>query len=191
MKLTDIETFAFKNPQPAFGGKFWIFVRLHTENGISGIGEIYGVQYSPQLICKMAEDVFTRCYKGQSPFDGELLYRRAYSSGFSQRADLAMGGIVSGLDMACYDIKGKALEQPVYNLLGGKVHERLRAYTYLYPEKVEQAGAKLDYSVYDKREAAAKTAISLTPTFNAFPSPIIFGTSTGNETIPSKYFTDS
>src|SRR5258706_5686761 len=42
-------------------------------------------------------------------------------------------GVLSGLEMACWDIIGKAVEQPVYNLLGGKVHERLRSYTYLYP----------------------------------------------------------
>src|SRR5258706_15154653 len=46
-------------------------------------------------------------------------------------------GVLSGLEMACWDIIGKAVEQPVYNLLGGKVHERLRSYTYLYPAEGE------------------------------------------------------
>jgi L-alanine-DL-glutamate epimerase-like enolase superfamily enzyme len=41
--------------------------------------------------------------------------------------------VVSGLEMACWDIVGKAVDKPVYQLLGGKVHERLRSYTYLYP----------------------------------------------------------
>jgi L-alanine-DL-glutamate epimerase-like enolase superfamily enzyme len=41
--------------------------------------------------------------------------------------------VVSGLEMACWDIVGKSLDQPVYQLLGGRVHERLRTYTYLYP----------------------------------------------------------
>ena len=45
-----------------------------------------------------------------------------------------MMGIVSGLETACWDIIGKEANKPVYELLGGKVHERLRAYTYLYPE---------------------------------------------------------
>jgi 2-dehydro-3-deoxyphosphogalactonate aldolase len=42
-------------------------------------------------------------------------------------------GVLSALEMACWDIVGKALDQPVYNLLGGRYHERLRSYTYLYP----------------------------------------------------------
>ena len=45
-----------------------------------------------------------------------------------------MGGVVSGSEIACWDIVGKAVEQPIYNLLGGKVHERLSSYPYLYPE---------------------------------------------------------
>ena len=40
---------------------------------------------------------------------------------------------ISALEMACWDIIGKALGQPVYNLLGGQVHEKVRSYTYLYP----------------------------------------------------------
>ena len=43
-------------------------------------------------------------------------------------------GAVSALEMACWDIIGKEADKPVYELLGGKVHERLRSYTYLYPK---------------------------------------------------------
>ena len=43
-------------------------------------------------------------------------------------------GVLSGLEMACWDIVGKAVGKPVYELLGGRVHDRLRIYTYLYPE---------------------------------------------------------
>ena len=52
--------------------------------------------------------------------------------GFTGRPDLLMG-VLSGIEMACWDIIGKALDKPVYELLGGRVRERLRAYTYLYP----------------------------------------------------------
>ena len=44
-------------------------------------------------------------------------------------------GILSGIEMACWDIVGKELSKPVYELLGGRVHDRLRSYTYLYPPK--------------------------------------------------------
>jgi galactonate dehydratase len=52
--------------------------------------------------------------------------------------------VISGLEMACWDIIGKAVEQPVYNLMGGKVHERLRSYTYLYPAEGEGEEFYLD-----------------------------------------------
>jgi 2-dehydro-3-deoxyphosphogalactonate aldolase len=61
------------------------------------------------------------------------MWRIIYSSGFTQHPDLSLVGVLSGIEMACWDIIGKALGQPVYNLLGGQVHEKLRSYTYIYP----------------------------------------------------------
>jgi len=61
------------------------------------------------------------------------MFRRAYSSGFTQRPDLTVMGAFSGLEMACWDILGKAHERPVYALLGGLMNERIRSYSYLYP----------------------------------------------------------
>ena len=67
------------------------------------------------------------------PHHIERFYRECYSSGFTQRPDLTMMGAFSGLEMACWDIIGKAAGKPVYELIGGKVHDKLRSYTYLYP----------------------------------------------------------
>ena len=57
-----------------------------------------------------------------------------YGRGYSLRPDISLMGVLSGIEMACWDLVGKAVEKPVYELLGGQVHERLRAYTYIYPE---------------------------------------------------------
>jgi 2-dehydro-3-deoxyphosphogalactonate aldolase len=81
----------------------------------------------------MLEDVFGRYLAGNDPHDIEPLWRRVYSSGFTQHPDLTMMGVLSALEMACWDIIGKAAGQPAYKLLGGQVHERLRSYTYIYP----------------------------------------------------------
>jgi L-alanine-DL-glutamate epimerase-like enolase superfamily enzyme len=78
-------------------------------------------------------DVFDRHMEGQSPEDVELMFRRAYSSGFTQRPDLTVMGAFSGLEIACWDILGKARERPIWALLGGKMNDRIRAYSYLYP----------------------------------------------------------
>jgi len=138
MKLADIETFVVGNPPPHFGGRYFVFVKLTTDDGISGIGEAYCVPFSPHLVARMIEDVFARYAAGTDPHNIEALWRRVYSSGFTQHPDLSLMGVLSALEMACWDIVGKAAGQPVYKLLGGQVHEKLRSYTYIYPRLGDQ-----------------------------------------------------
>ena len=78
-------------------------------------------------------DVFDRHMAGENPENIELMFRRAYSSGFTQRPDLTVMGAFSGLEIACWDILGKDRDRPVHALLGGRMNDRIRAYTYLYP----------------------------------------------------------
>lgn len=152
MKLTGIQTFVVGNPPPHFGGRYFVFVKLTTACGISGVGEAYCVPFEPHLVAKMIEDVFARYAEGRDPHDIEALWRRVYSSGFTQHPDLTMMGVLSALEMACWDIVGKAANQPVYKLLGGQVHERLRAYTYIYPRPGDQS------DVYHDPDLAAERA---------------------------------
>ena len=152
MKLTDIETFVVGNPPPHFGGRYFVFVKITTDTGVSGIGEAYCVPFEPHLVAKMIEDVFGRYVAGNDPHDIETMWRRVYSSGFTQHPDLTLMGVLSALEMACWDIIGKEANKPVYKLLGGQVHERLRAYTYIYP----RPGDKSD--VYHDPDLAAERA---------------------------------
>lgn len=133
MKLTGIETFVVGNPPPHFGGRYFAFVRLTTDNGSTGLGEAYCVPFSPHLVARLCEDMFARYLEGRDPHDIESMWRRVYSAGFTQHPDLTVMGVLSALEMACWDIVGKEANQPVYKLLGGQVHEKLRAYTYIYP----------------------------------------------------------
>lgn len=152
MKLTDIETFVVGNPPPHFGGRYFVFVKLTTDSGVTGLGEAYCVPFSPHLVAQMIEDVFARYAAGTDPHDIENLWRRVYSSGFTQHSDLSLMGVLSALEMACWDIIGKEAGQPVYKLLGGQVHERLRAYTYIYPRPGDQT------DVYHDPDLAAERA---------------------------------
>jgi len=136
MKLQQIETWATV-PPTGIGGTFWVIVRLTTDNGIQGIGECYGIPVSGDIACQMVEDTFERYIAGESPFNMETLFRRVYSAGFTQRPDVSMMGVFSGMEIAVWDILGKALNQPVYNLIGGQFHDRLRTYTYLYPKHLK------------------------------------------------------
>ena len=153
MKITDVKTFVVGNPPPHFGGLYWVFVKLTTDSGVSGIGEVYSVPFHPHVVAQMIEDVVERKVIGADPFKIERLWRIIYSSGFTQRPDTSLMGILSGIEMACWDIIGKELNKPVYELLGGRVHERLRTYSYLYP----RAGDTTD--VYSDPELAASRAL--------------------------------
>jgi len=133
MKLDSVQVFVVGNPPPGYGGRYFVFLKLKTACGIEGVGEVYAATFGPHVIASMVKDLFARRFAGRDPFQIEAMWRESYGSGFSLRPDLSLMSVVSGLEMACWDIIGKAVEQPVYRLLGGKVHERLRSYTYLYP----------------------------------------------------------
>nr|CAA6830594.1 MAG: Gluconate dehydratase (EC [uncultured Thiotrichaceae bacterium] len=153
MQITELETYIVATPPPNIGGMYWIFVRVKTKCGIEGVGEIYSATFHPDAQVNMINDVFNRYLLGHDPHHIERFYRETYSSGFTQRPDLSMMGIFSGLEMACWDIIGKAANKPVYELIGGKIHERLRTYTYLYPKN---AAGEYDY---DDADLAAEQAV--------------------------------
>ncbi|MEO6299755.1 MAG: mandelate racemase/muconate lactonizing enzyme family protein [Paracoccaceae bacterium] len=139
MRLKDLEIFVVAPPAPGWGGRYWIFTKLTTDNGIVGYGECYASTVGPTAMKAVIEDVFERHMLGSNPEDIELMYRRAYSAGFTQRPDPTVMGAFSGLEIACWDILGKARNRPVWALLGGKMNERIRSYTYLYPEPNQDA----------------------------------------------------
>ena len=165
MKITELKTFVVGNPPPHFGGLYWIFVKLKTDTGVEGVGEVYSVPFNPHVVEQMIADVFDRWVLNTDPFKIETLWRRAYSTGFTQRPDVSMMGILSGIETACWDIVGKELNKPVYDLLGGQVHEKLRSYTYLYPDVDDDRQIMSNYStdpeektVYSDPDLAAEVA---------------------------------
>lgn len=133
MKLADLDIIVTSPPAPGWGGRYWIFVKVTTDTGIVGWGECYAATVGPDAMRAVITDVFERHMQGENPENIEKMFRRVYSSGFTQRPDLTVMGAFSGLEIACWDILGKARNCPVWALLGGKINDRLRAYTYLYP----------------------------------------------------------
>jgi 2-dehydro-3-deoxyphosphogalactonate aldolase len=152
MKITEVKTYVVANPPPHFGGLYWIFLKLTTTDNLTGYGEVYSVPFHPHVVARMIEDVCDRYVLGADPFKIERLWRIIYSSGYTQRPDPSLLGILSGIEMACWDIIGKALNKPVYELLGGQVHDKLRSYTYLYPVETDPT------NVYQDPELAATRA---------------------------------
>jgi 2-dehydro-3-deoxyphosphogalactonate aldolase len=167
MQITDAQTFVVGNPPPHFGGPYWIFVKLTTDGGVRGYGEVYSVPFHPRVVEQMILDVCERHVIGADPFKVERLWRLVYSSGYTQRSDLSLMGVLSGIETACWDIVGKEVNRPVYDLLGGQVHERLRAYTYLYPEPGDAVDVYVDADLAAERAAACAergfTAVKFDP----------------------------
>ena len=81
MKIADVKTFVVGNPPPHFGGRYFIFLKLTTDTGIEGVGEVYTATFGPHLVAKMVEDVCARHVIGMDPFHIEAMWRRTYGSG--------------------------------------------------------------------------------------------------------------
>jgi galactonate dehydratase len=114
MKLTDIQTFIVGNPW-----KNWVFIKLHTDAGIYGVGEATAHRKARMIEAAIIE--YRRYFLGKDPFNIEQINYELIKSG-------APAQVRAAIDIACWDIMGKVLEQPVYNLLGGKFRDRVPAY---------------------------------------------------------------
>ena len=154
MKIVSIKTYVVENPPPHYGGVNWIFLKLTTDEGIEGIGEASRTPFHPKVVVAMIEDLGEHFVIGADPFNIERLYLLLYGSRFSQHPDLTRLSVISAFEMACWDIVGKALKQPVYNLLGGQFHKKLRAYSYVYP-----APEDIDKPLWRSPELMAKRAV--------------------------------
>ena len=155
MKLKHLEIFVVAPPAPGWGGRYWIFPKLTTDTGLVGYGECYASTVGPDAMRAVIEDVFHRHMVGENPENIELMFRRAYSAGFTQRPDPTVMGAFSGLEIACWDILGKARGRPVWALLGGRMNARVRSYTYLYPDEDDDT-AEFWVSADMTAKAAAK-----------------------------------
>lgn len=170
MKITDVETFVVATPPPHSGGRVWIFIKLTTDKGLVGYGEVYQIPFHPLTVARMIEDLAETYAVGEDPFQIERLWRHVYyGEGYEskiahQHPDHAVLGILSAVEMACWDILGKALDQPIYNFLGGQYHERIRSYSYLYPAPDDNARG---YLHTDPERAAAGAAAMVDEGFTA------------------------
>lgn len=103
----------------------WLFVKVETDCGITGIGEGSGW---PRVVATAVDDL-QRVLIGENAFDIERLWQRMYVAMMGHgQTGVVGGGALSAIDMALWDIKGKALGTPVWNLLGGKVRDRIPFY---------------------------------------------------------------
>ncbi len=102
------------------------FVQVFTDEGLVGVGETRMLSHTQALIGYLAEAEQNHIL-GSDPFDIESLVHRMKYGDYGRSGEIVMSGIAC-VEMACWDIVGKALEQPIWRLLGGKVRDSIKAY---------------------------------------------------------------
>ncbi len=120
MKITDLKVFQMHG-----GHANWTFVKLYTDQGITGVGESTVEQHDVAVAA--AIDALKSFLIGKDPFQIEWIWNSLNKQTFFYGQLIHLCAL-SGIEQALWDIKGKALCVPVYELLGGKVRDKLRAY---------------------------------------------------------------
>ena len=132
MKITAIKTYLMHANMPQSAGwkaRNWLFVKVFTDAGIYGVGEASGW---PRVVETAIADLSTILI-GDDPFEIEKLWQKMYLAMMGHGMTGIVGsGALTGIEMALWDIKGKALGVPVYELLGGKIRDRIRLYAHAH-----------------------------------------------------------
>jgi galactonate dehydratase len=121
MKIVDVKSYVL--------GTAWrnlTFVRVITDEGLEGVGEVRMVNHTDALSGYLAEAA-PRYVIGHDPTNIEDLVQRMYRNDYARAGEIAMSAIAV-IEIACWDIMGQSLGKPVYQLLGGAVRDRIKAY---------------------------------------------------------------
>ena len=129
MKITDIKVYLAKE------WRTFCFVLVETDEGVSGLGEA-GIT-GRELAVSGAIEHFKPLLIGQDPFRSEHLWQVLFRGGFFP-AQRILTAAIAAIDIALWDIKGKALGVPVYQLLGGRARDRVLTYNHNVGESVEE-----------------------------------------------------
>jgi len=139
MKITNVEVFLLYDR--------FVYLKISTDEGISGWGEaaFHGGATTAQIAHTLGQKII-----GSDPFQTDKIWRELFQTGYRTGSTGAHVAAIGALDIACYDIKGRALNTPIYNLLGGKFRDEVPIYSslmerHLPPEKdVEKVQARME-----------------------------------------------
>jgi 2-dehydro-3-deoxyphosphogalactonate aldolase len=163
LKIVNVKTYIVGNPPPHYGGLNWVFCKVVTDEGIEGWGECPAPWLREHTYVQAIREYADRFLINQDPYNIEAIWEALYKtpgsykasernnySHFFQHPGTFQGQVMGALEIACWDIVGKDLNQPIYRLLGGVKNRKLRAYTYIYewqagdpPEKAGPAAIRL------------------------------------------------
>jgi len=137
VRITEVETILLSYSYPPMEKWRWngggiegwnvAFIRIHTDQKICGVGEVYFGGFVPELVPPFVEDLKQHLI-GEDPFRTGYLWKKInYVSKFWNRHGFGKS-VIAGIDLALYDLVGKATKLPVYQLLGGLCRPHIRAY---------------------------------------------------------------
>lgn len=149
MKITDVEALHLRLPQVdeiADGTQDVLIIRIHTDAGLVGIGEVSSQSYVCKAIFEADRSAERRhglayLLRGQDPLNVDALWHRLYhhTNRYGRRG--AVIHAISGADLALWDLYGKAVGKPLYELLGNERHRSIRAYaSYLFGSTPKETG---------------------------------------------------
>ena len=147
MKVTDIKTFAVD----CFRTN-WVFIKVYTDEGIDGVGEAT-LEYKEKALIGTVEHI-KEYLVGQNPLDIEKHWHNIYRDAYWRGGAVLMSAL-SAVEMALWDILGKSLNVPVYQLMGGKVNDKVRIYVNGW-----FAGAKEPEEFGEKAKTAVKRGVT-------------------------------
>ena len=147
MKITDIKTFAVD----CFRTN-WVFIKIHTDDGIDGIDEAT-LEYKEKALLGAVEHI-KEYLIGKNPFDIEKHWHNIYRDAYWRGGAVLMSAL-SAVETALWDILGKSLNVPVYQLMGGKVRDKVRIYVNGW-----FAGAKTPKEFGEKAKIAVQKGVT-------------------------------
>ena len=158
MKITEVKTFLV---HPGVG-KNWLFVKVETDEGVHGWGECY-TQADRDKAIEVHVRQLSRYLIGRNPFNIKHFTFMAYHDFAGKRGAMDLYSAVSGIEHALWDIAGKALNTPVYNMLGGPCRDKIRVYANGWGGKNKKEIAQRAKALVEQGFSAMK--------FDPFPDP--------------------
>ena len=135
MKISNIRAIPINSGQ---GSRNYLFVKVETDEGLYGLGEA-GIT-GKELATSGAIQHFDHVLRGEDPMRIEHIWQRLFRGGFFKGGQLVTSAI-SAIDLALWDIKGKALGVPVWELLGGKCRDKVVCYAHITGDTPESMAA--------------------------------------------------
>ncbi len=156
MKITDAKVLICSP------GRNFVTLKISTEQGIYGLGDAT-LNGREMAVASYLEDHLVPCLIGRDPFQTEDIWQYLYRGAYWRRGPVTMTAIAA-VDVALWDIKGKALNTPVYNLLGGRSRDRVLVYGHATGKDIEETSAEVGrYIAMGYRAVRAQTGIPSLP----------------------------